>query len=95
MMRMLGRGLGIIMPPACALMMYLVPLSHEAGPHYAPSLCEWRRHAGLYAGSLRVAARAFGVARVKMALGVRGVHTGKPDTIVMRVAWDGDDGAEM
>jgi hypothetical protein len=30
-----------------------------------------------------------------MASGIRAVHTGKPDTVVMRVAWDGDDGAEM
>jgi hypothetical protein len=30
-----------------------------------------------------------------MASRIRGVHTDKPDTIVIRVAWDGDDGAEM
>jgi hypothetical protein len=95
MMRMLGRGLDIIMPPPCASVMYLVPLSHEATPHYAPSLWEWRRHAGLHAGSLRVTARVFGAAGVKMASGVRGVYTDKPDTVVMHVAWDGDDGAEM
>jgi hypothetical protein len=40
-------------------------------------------------GSLCVAAG------VKMASGVCGVHTGKPDTVVMRVAWDGDDGGDV
>jgi hypothetical protein len=38
---------------------------------------------------------AFDPAGVKMASGVRGVHTGKLGTIVMRVAWDSDDGAGM
>jgi hypothetical protein len=56
-MRMLGRGLGIIMPPVCASMMYLVPVYHEATPHYAPSLWEWRRHAGLHAQAVFVSPR--------------------------------------
>jgi hypothetical protein len=76
-------------------MMYLVPLSHEATPHCAPSLWEWRWHAGLHAGNLHVTVGAFGAAGVKMASSVCGVHTGKLGTVVMRVAWDGDDGAGM
>jgi hypothetical protein len=54
MIRMLGRGLGIIMPPVCVSMMYLVPLYHEAAPRYAPSLWEWRWHAGLHVQAVSV-----------------------------------------
>jgi hypothetical protein len=90
MIKMLGRGLGIIMPPVCASMMYLVPLYHEATPSLCSQLVgvEMARRAAC-PGSLRVPVG------VKMASGTRGVHTGKPDTVGMRVAWDGDDGRDV
>jgi hypothetical protein len=90
MIRMLGRGLGIIMAPVCASMMYLVPLYHKATPSLCPQLVgvEMARRAA-HPGSLRVAAG------VKMASGVRGVHNGKLAIVVMRVAWDGDDGGDV